>query len=51
MEGLGDNAVREAEDNAETERVLGLVMKSIEGDLREVALTGSSSGIDRVDSV
>jgi len=37
VEGLGNNAVREAEDNAETERVLGLVMKSIEGDLREVA--------------
>lgn len=37
MEGLGNNAVREAEDNAETERVLGLVMKSIEGDLREMA--------------
>jgi hypothetical protein len=37
MEGLPDNRVTEAEDGAETERVLGLVMKAIEDDLRGVA--------------
>ena len=37
MEGLRDNGVREAEGDAETERVLGLVMKAMEDDLRGVA--------------
>jgi hypothetical protein len=37
MEGLRDGTVKEAEDDVETERVLGLVMKAVEGDLREVA--------------
>ncbi len=37
MEGLGNNAMKEAEDDAETERVLGLVMKAMEDDLRGVA--------------
>ena len=37
MEGLRDDATREAGDNAETERVIGLVMKAIEDDLRGVA--------------
>ncbi len=38
MEGLrNNNAVKEAGGEAETERVLGLVMKAIEDDLRGVA--------------
>ena len=37
MEGLQTNAVKEAGDDAETERVIGLVMKAIEDDLRGVA--------------
>jgi hypothetical protein len=37
MEGLRNNAVKEAADDAETERVLGLVMKAVEDDLRGVA--------------
>lgn len=37
MEGLQNHAVTETDADAETERVLGLVMKSIEGDLREMA--------------
>jgi hypothetical protein len=37
MEGLPNNRGNEAEDDAETERVLGLVMKSMEDDLRGVA--------------
>lgn len=37
MEGLPDDRVVEAEGDAETERVLGLVMKAIEDDLRGVA--------------
>lgn len=37
MEGLPNNRGNVAEDDAETERVLGLVMKSMEDDLRGVA--------------
>lgn len=37
MEGLRNNAVKETGGEAETERVLGLVMKAIEDDLRGVA--------------
>lgn len=37
MEGLPDDRVKGAEGDAEAERVLGLVMKAIEDDLREVA--------------
>jgi hypothetical protein len=37
MEGLPNSAVKDAENDVETERVLGLVMKAVEGDLREVA--------------
>ena len=37
MEGLRNNSVSEAEESAETERVIGLVMKAIEDDFRQVA--------------
>lgn len=37
MEGLRNNVVQEAENDAETERVIGLVVKAIEDDLRGVA--------------
>lgn len=37
MEGLRKGPVEEPEDDLETERVLGLVMKAVEGDLREMA--------------
>lgn len=37
MEGLRNNALSEAEEAAETERVIGLVMKAIEDDFRQVA--------------
>jgi len=37
MEGLPIHGVKEAGDDAETQRVLGLVMKAIEDDLRGVA--------------
>jgi hypothetical protein len=37
MEGLRNNSVNEAGDDTETERVLGLVMKAIEDDMRGVA--------------
>ena len=37
MEGVRNIPAKEAEDDAETERVLGLVMKSIEDDLRGMA--------------
>jgi len=37
MEGLRDNGASEVEQSAETERVVGLVMKAIEDDFREVA--------------
>ena len=37
MDGLPNNRVEEAEGDAETERVIGLVMKAIEDDLRGVA--------------
>ena len=37
MEGLRNDRAKEVEDDAETERVIGLVMKAIEDDLRGVA--------------
>jgi hypothetical protein len=37
MEGLRSDRAQEVEDDAETERVLGLVVKAIEDDLRGVA--------------
>lgn len=37
MEGLQTNGARNAADDAETERVIGLVMQAIEDDLRGVA--------------
>jgi hypothetical protein len=37
MEGLQSDRLNEAEESAETERVVGLVMKAIEDDFREVA--------------
>lgn len=37
MEGLRNNVVQEVENDAETERVIGLVMTAIEDDLRGVA--------------
>lgn len=37
MEGLQDNRDGEADESAETERVIGLVMKAVEDDFREVA--------------
>lgn len=37
MEGLLRNPGSEAEEAAETERVVGLVMKAMEGDVREIA--------------
>lgn len=37
MEGLRGSPVKEAEDDLETERVLGLVMKAVEDDLRAMA--------------
>jgi hypothetical protein len=37
MEGLRDDPGREAEESAETERVIGLVMKAIEDDFRQAA--------------
>ena len=37
MEGLQNNQVSEAEESAETERVIGLVMKAVEEDVRQVA--------------
>jgi hypothetical protein len=37
MEGSQDDTVKRTEDDAETERLLGLVMKSIEDDLRGMA--------------
>jgi hypothetical protein len=37
MDGMPEDRVKEAEGDAETERVLGVVMKAIEDDLRGVA--------------
>jgi hypothetical protein len=37
MEGLRNNPVSEAEESAESERVIGLVMKAIEDDFRQAA--------------
>jgi len=37
MEGLRNDRMKEVENDAETERVLGLVMKAVEEDLRGVA--------------
>jgi hypothetical protein len=37
MEGLRNDRAKEVEDDAETERVIGLVMTAIEDDLRGVA--------------
>jgi len=37
MEGLQDDHYCEAAESAETERVLGLVMKAVEDDFREAA--------------
>jgi hypothetical protein len=37
MEGLQNDRVGEAEESAETERVVGLVMEAIEDDFRQVA--------------
>jgi hypothetical protein len=37
MEGLRSDEVHEAEEAAETERVIGLVMKAVEDDFRQVA--------------
>ncbi len=37
MEGLQSDRGNETEESAETERVVGLVMKAIEDDFREVA--------------
>ena len=37
MEGLPNDRAKEVEDNAETERAIGLVMTAIEDDLRGVA--------------
>lgn len=37
MEGVPDDQGREARESAETERVVGLVMKAVGGDLRQVA--------------
>jgi hypothetical protein len=37
MEGLPTDRGNEVEDSAELERVIGLVMKAIEGDIRRIA--------------
>jgi hypothetical protein len=37
MEGLQDDRVNVADESAETERVVGLVMKAMEDDVREMA--------------
>jgi hypothetical protein len=37
MEGLQNDLDDQAEESAETERVVGLVMKAIEGDVRQMA--------------